>query len=162
MGDVLSVVPPPPAGRARADFVCNSAKCRDAEGAAPVYELPVTAVRCPVCGSKRLRRLYNAVNISKSGFFKLNRTVDAAVADALSIQHDNRDARLGALKRAAPSMAVPIREVAGPLGLNPAEAARPTPIPTHPLMLHLQGRRPMPGPDSKEDREHQLPEGVRR
>ena len=150
MGDMVQVVvPPPPAGRARADYVCLSRKCQQGDGEAPVYELPITASACPVCRSKRIKRLYNSVNVMKSGFRPLNQIVDRAVADSLSIQHDNRDARLGALKREAPSMAVPIRQVAGTLGLNPAEAARPTPVPTHPLILHLQGRRPVPGPDCK-------------
>src|SRR3970040_2522254 len=31
----------------------------ETEGAAPIYELPVGATRCPVCGSKRLQRLWN-------------------------------------------------------------------------------------------------------
>ena len=46
----------------RADFSCLSKKCRTDEGA-PVYELPVDAIRCPCCGSKRLTRLFNAVNV---------------------------------------------------------------------------------------------------
>lgn len=47
----------------RADFVCNSRKCQTPEGEAPVYELPVDAKVCPVCRSKRLKRLFNAVNV---------------------------------------------------------------------------------------------------
>src|SRR3970040_2261184 len=44
----------------RADFACLSRKCRsETEGAAPIYELPVGATRCPACGSKRLQRLWN-------------------------------------------------------------------------------------------------------
>lgn len=47
----------------RADWVCNSPKCRTDEGA-PVYELPISAKRCPVCGSTRIVRLYNKVNVA--------------------------------------------------------------------------------------------------
>jgi len=49
----------------RADFACLAPKCQQ-DGAATIYELPVTATRCPVCGSKRVRRLYNAVQIGSS------------------------------------------------------------------------------------------------
>jgi len=47
----------------RADFVCNSKKCQTPEGEAPMYELPVGATVCPVCGSRRLKRLFNAVGV---------------------------------------------------------------------------------------------------
>lgn len=47
----------------RADFVCLGAKCRTEAGESPTYELPVAAVRCAVCGSKRIRRLFNKVNV---------------------------------------------------------------------------------------------------
>jgi len=47
----------------RADFVCNSKKCQTPEGEVPMYELPVGATHCPVCGSKRIKRLFNAVNV---------------------------------------------------------------------------------------------------
>jgi hypothetical protein len=50
----------------RADFTCLAPACDSLEGAA-VYELPVTATRCPVCGSKRIRRLFNAVNVGSAG-----------------------------------------------------------------------------------------------
>jgi hypothetical protein len=45
-----------------ADFVCTSKKCETAEGAT-VYDLPVSATHCPH-GHKRLKRLFNAVNVS--------------------------------------------------------------------------------------------------
>ena len=48
-----------------ADFMCLSKKCLTDQGS-PVYDLPVGAVRCPVCGSKRIRRLYNAVNVTSN------------------------------------------------------------------------------------------------
>lgn len=47
----------------RADFVCNSKACQTPDGDAPMYELPVGATRCPLCGSKRIKRLFNAVNV---------------------------------------------------------------------------------------------------
>lgn len=46
----------------RADFSCLSKKCRTDAGS-PVYELPVDATRCPVCGSKRIARLFNKINV---------------------------------------------------------------------------------------------------
>ena len=47
----------------RADWTCLSPKCRQ-DGAATVYEdLPLNTTRCPVCGSKRITRLYNKVTI---------------------------------------------------------------------------------------------------
>jgi hypothetical protein len=49
---------PPP----RANFACLSAKCQQ-DGAASIYELPISATRCPVCGSKKVRRLFDAVQI---------------------------------------------------------------------------------------------------
>lgn len=60
----------------RADYACLAKPCKHTEGhecqleacpndgSASVYELPTTAKRCPVCGSKRIQRLYNAINIS--------------------------------------------------------------------------------------------------
>jgi hypothetical protein len=47
-----------------ADYACLSPKCRQPDGAA-VYDLPVGSTRCPVCGSKRLQRLFNAVNVGR-------------------------------------------------------------------------------------------------
>ena len=47
----------------RADFTCLSPHCRQ-DGAATVYEdLPITSTRCPVCGSKRITRLYNKITV---------------------------------------------------------------------------------------------------
>lgn len=48
----------------RADFVCESGKC-DRGGRRTVYELPVKATRCAVCGSKKIKRLFNRVNIGR-------------------------------------------------------------------------------------------------
>lgn len=47
----------------RADWTCLSPKCRQ-DGAATVYEdLPLNTTRCPVCGSKRIQRLYNKIAV---------------------------------------------------------------------------------------------------
>ncbi len=46
-----------------ADFACLSVKCKTEDGAAPTYELPITAIRCPVCGSKRVKRLFNKIAV---------------------------------------------------------------------------------------------------
>ena len=46
-----------------ADYSCNSPKCRTEDGAAPVYELPIRSLRCPVCGSKRITRLFNKIAV---------------------------------------------------------------------------------------------------
>ena len=46
-----------------ADFACLSKKCAKKRGEAPVYELPVKAIACPACGSRKIKRLFNRVNI---------------------------------------------------------------------------------------------------
>lgn len=46
----------------RSDFVCLSKRCQQ-DGSASVYELPITAAVCPVCGSKRIQRLYNRIAV---------------------------------------------------------------------------------------------------
>lgn len=45
-----------------ANFSCESGKC-DKKGRRSIYELPINATRCAVCGSKKIRRLYDAVNV---------------------------------------------------------------------------------------------------
>src|SRR5262245_38953244 len=59
--------PPLPQGgdgvKPRADFSCLSGKC-DKKGRLVTYELPVNAQRCPVCGSKKIKRLYDRVNVN--------------------------------------------------------------------------------------------------
>lgn len=81
----------------RADFTCLSKKCQQ-DGAASVYELPVTATRCPVCGSKRIRRLYNAVNVGKADARAHAQLVDGsslpAQADAAKSQRGTGDLTL--------------------------------------------------------------------
>jgi len=48
-----------------ADFACLSKKCAKKRGEAPVYELPIKAIACPACGSRKIKRLYNKINILK-------------------------------------------------------------------------------------------------
>lgn len=71
----------------RANFSCNSPKCRTEDGAAPVYELPVTAKRCPVCASKRLVRLFDKINVirgaSQERDYRLTSSSHAVRAGAL-------------------------------------------------------------------------------
>ncbi len=77
----------------RADFSCSSKKCRTEEGS-PVYEdLPITSTRCPVCGSKRITRLWNSAPHVSHGVAK---HVDALVARSgyPEQRHEQRDARL--------------------------------------------------------------------
>jgi hypothetical protein len=74
----------------RADFACLSKKCRTETGEATVYELPTTATRCPVCGSKRVTRLYNAVNVSSGFAKKLDALAEPAVLAARSVQEEQR------------------------------------------------------------------------
>src|SRR6266542_4494244 len=45
-----------------ADFACLG-KCRGPDGEAMVYELPVGSTRCSVCGSKRVRHLFNKIAV---------------------------------------------------------------------------------------------------
>lgn len=47
----------------RADWTCLSKKCATDEGA-PMFEASIKATCCPECGSKRIKRLFNAINIS--------------------------------------------------------------------------------------------------
>lgn len=48
----------------RCDFACLSKACQQ-DGAATVYELPVNAKVCAVCGSKRLRRIWTPPHIAR-------------------------------------------------------------------------------------------------
>src|SRR3990167_3609564 len=143
--------------RPRADFVCLGKKCQQ-DGESPIYELPVDATVCSVCGSRKIKRLYNAVNVMRAGFRPLNAVVDRALAEVGEAYHDQKDARLRGLKREVPALAVPIRQVAGMLsGLDVQTGSRPSEAPFHPLAPALQGRTPVPGPGSQIDRESQVP-----
>ena len=142
----------------RADFVCLSRKCQK-DGQQPTYELPLDAIRCPCCGSRRIKRLYNAVNISAAGFYRVNKIVDVEVANALERKHDQRDADMAAQKRRSPMLAVPIGNLGQALGrihpafagvaLDASKGGRATGEGfAHPVSGQVRGRPPRPGPGS--------------
>ena len=65
------------------DFVCNSAKCRTEDGA-PMYEnLPIKTTRCPVCGSKRIQRIFNSAPMVASGMVARNEQMAQVIRPAL-------------------------------------------------------------------------------
>src|SRR5712691_4686569 len=96
----------------RANFSCNSPKCRTEDGAAPVYELPVAAKRCAVCGSKRITRLFDAIGVI--GLRPMQPEADWRLTSSSPLQRskallqdsfDERD-RLTAAAKATPSYLV--------------------------------------------------------
>jgi len=91
----------------RCDWVCLSPKCRQ-DGASTVYnDLPVNTTRCPVCGSKRITRLYNsAPGILRSGSRDLQRVIDDAGSQA--------QAKQDGLRQAERTLAKAHREIQGP------------------------------------------------
>lgn len=101
----------------RADYCCLSKKCQQ-DGGSTVYEdLPINTTRCPVCGSKRITRLYNHVNVGRGISTGVDRMVQP-VAD----EHDRlrANARAGeargvtngtGVRRA--SFMVPMTEIEG-------------------------------------------------
>jgi len=91
----------------RSDFLCLSKKCKTPEGA-PVFELPVEAKRCPVCGSKRLQRIY-AANISTGILQRKDPALEAAYEGSQRAKAATGDAI--SHKRIAPSLAVPISQL---------------------------------------------------
>jgi len=76
----------------RADFTCLSAKCKGEQGQA-VYELPVASARCPVCGSKRIVRVWSgkAPGIVRSR--ALHRKVSAAGARVMDRHAEGKAAQ---------------------------------------------------------------------
>ena len=144
---------PPPS----ADFACLSKKCATDEGA-PTYELPVAATRCPVCGSKRITRIWTPPAILRSGQRAITRLVDQAGAEAQLAQHTTRDARLAAEKSGNPVRAVPIRQIAPTLAamggrqVDVTGKAAWTPDVASPILSQVQRRLPRPGPGSLAER----------
>ena len=94
----------------RADFVCNAKKCRQDDGSAPVYELPVSATRCSVCGSKRIVRLFNTVNVSTEGH-NIAKRVDGVTRQAWEEQRASQLLARDATSRWGPLKVVPTRAV---------------------------------------------------
>lgn len=78
----------------RNDFTCLGKKCRTEDGAATVYmDLPSTTTRCPVCGSRRITKIFSA-NFSVKGVAK---HVDEALEHSgLRQQLEQRDRRIAA------------------------------------------------------------------
>lgn len=144
----------------RADFTCLSPKCRQ-DGAATVYaDLPVESKRCPVCGSKRFQRLYNhAPGMIRSGGRHLQHVIDGAGADAQLVKSDRTASRLQAEKRGAPTLAVPISQVAGMLGGLAAGKSAPVPHVSHPVMARVTGQAPIPGQGSMRDTQYRIANG---
>ena len=118
----------------RADFACL-AKCKGDDGEAIVYEITFDPARCPtrcpVCGSKRLRRLFNAINVigarevRPDTDLRLTSSSPAVVKDALlqpgfdhADQHKPRDKKLR-------SWAIPNVALADPGYASKAGQGRP-------------------------------------
>ena len=104
-------------GTARANFSCASKTCKTKQGAR-VYELPVAATRCPVCGSKRIQRLMSPVNISHG----IAKRSDRVLEPEWTRQHNIRTAAKTANKKVAPPFAVPMDQLGARLagyGLQP-------------------------------------------
>jgi hypothetical protein len=80
----------------RADFACLSKLCATKKGA-KVYELPVTATHCPH-GHKRLRRLFNAINVATRGVAK---HVDRLAGPEYMRQKSNKDQALASATAAS-------------------------------------------------------------
>lgn len=75
----------------RADYCCLSKKCSQ-DGVAPVYELPVGAVTCPMCGSKRIQRIWTPPNINRG----VAAHVDRDVAPMWERMHEQKESGLRA------------------------------------------------------------------
>ena len=110
-------------GTARAMFVCLSKKCRDEQGDAITYELPVAATRCSVCGSKRINRLWAgfAPNVSTGSA----KTIDAMMETPHAIQSERKDIA-AEMNRQAPMFAVHPSELHSRLGLSVPLGSRVT------------------------------------
>src|SRR5437867_5223803 len=122
-----------------ADFACNAKACRTAEGAT-VYDLPVNATRCPVCGSKRLVRLFSPPNISRG----IARRSDALLEPDYTRMQQNHDKAKEAQK-VTPMFAVPMARLAPTLqayGVSPIAAsagiARPAAVTSDPVVGGLK------------------------
>jgi len=151
------------------DFVCLGPKCRTDDGAPTYPDLPIKSTRCPVCGSKRLQRLWNkAPGMIRPGMRQIHHIGDMAAADAQAVRNEGRDAALKAEKEGRPTLAVPVAQVAHlfpNLRVNQQGGSRPvsTPIPIEGFQHSVQGRAPVAGPGSRRDlqSEKMLPAGAR-
>src|SRR3990167_5880393 len=102
----------------RANFVCNAKRCATDEGA-PIYELPVGSTRCPVCGSKRLKRVWagpeNAPSINKGIAKFVDSAAEPAYEQATRIIDRGKEVERQAQKAGVPSFAVPVGQVGAAL-----------------------------------------------
>ena len=143
-----------------------SPKCRQDEGATVYTDLPINTTRCPVCGSKRIKRLYTTAPAVLRGvpdtFTATRRAIDHIVDDAGSAALAKADAgkqqRLAAQKANAPMFAVPLKQLGGALaqfGIQapniPMTGSRPSLAPAHPVAPMIHRAPPMPGPGSLSD-----------
>ena len=113
----------------QADFACLSKKCQQ-DGAASVYELPVSATRCPVCGSKRLQRLYNTANVLRGAApeqdtrytsSSIARRTDAIAEPAYEQAMAPKQAAAASRQRTGPMIAVPVNQLGSALArVHPA------------------------------------------
>ena len=130
-----------------ADYACLGAKCRTDDGAS-VYDLPVGNTRCPVCGSRRLTRLFNAVNVGRG----MAQHIDSLVEPEVTRQREAL-----ADTAAAPVSGVPVGEQiqlarsrsagnpAGMLGLVPGEGRAASQQVNLPLLNRFGGPIPSTG-----------------
>lgn len=140
-----------------ANFACLSPKCSTKRGA-KVYDLPTTATHCPQ-GHKRLRRLYDAINVASGMARRLDRTVEPAYEQATKGKRAAKAARERAATevRQSPALAVPIKNIAstlGAMGRNVTmDGSRPSAVPATPTLAALRGRpaRPMIPPGGRYD-----------
>ena len=131
-----------------ADYACLGAKCRTDDGAS-VYDLPVGNTRCPVCGSRRLTRLFNSINVRRG----MAQHVDSLVEPEVTRQRE----ALADAASAAPVPGVPVGEQiqlarsrsagnpAGMLGLVPGEGRAASQQVNLPLLNRLGGPIPSTG-----------------
>ncbi len=126
----------------RADFACLAPKCQQ-DGAATIYELPITATRCPVCGSKRVKRLYNAVNVGSANARAHEKILEASTIPA---QLDAAKAAAEA-KRESPIMKMGGAGALGAVRAFPGAAAGSQGV-AIPLIRSFSG--PKPGAGSRD------------
>ena len=105
------------------DFACLSKKCRTDEGAT-VYDLPVATTRCPVCGSKRIQKLFTAVNVNSDGARRLDQLVEPAYEQA----HATKRAVVNSPNRWPMVHPVPVRQLDSALQATFASAGAPAPM----------------------------------
>ena len=99
---------PPP----HADHACLSKKCRTDDGAT-VYDLPVGAVRCPMCGSKRLQRLFTAVNVGSATARAQDKLLDRVMSAQMA----------AAAEATKPPLDTPVMKLAGASALGAVRGA---------------------------------------